>query len=235
MEAPETFSYTIGWFYLLKIGNEIPLFLSIVIGICLVSVFAEEHTRKTDQVILCTYHGRKLVYHAKMFTGIIFGMFLTITSFVITFFTVYILFGLDSADAPAQFIFASISVNMTCSQMVLIYYGCLLIMELFYCLAIMVISEITGSNTISLAILFAYTMIGLFLNIPEKFRIASQIWGYSPNKVSSIYNVFDCRMIPIAGISFASWQIIPVVYALLILVIYFTGRSVYRNYQVKGR
>ena len=90
-EVPETFSYTIGWFYLLKMGNEIPLFLSIVIGICLVSVFSEEHTRKTDQVILCTYHGRKLAYHAKMFAGILFGLVFTLVCFVITFVTVYIL------------------------------------------------------------------------------------------------------------------------------------------------
>ena len=168
-------------------------------------------------------------------TGILFGLVFTLVCFVITFVTVYILFGLDGANAPAQFIFTSTSANMTCAQMVLLYYGCLLIMELFYCVAIMILSEITGSNTISLAILICYTMMGLFLNVPGKFRIASQIWGYSPNKISSIYHVFDCRMISIAGIPYASWQIIPVVYILLILMIYFIGSSVYRNHQVKGR
>ena len=73
------------------------------------------------------------------------------------------------------------------------------------------------------------------IEIPEQFRIASQIWDSLPMKFLSIWDVFTTRTVTVGDYCFVSWQFVPAVYLVACFIIAIIGKSLFQNYQVSGR
>ena len=78
IEKPLTYEYSDGY---QEAGTQmvfVGLLQTLLIAICIPSVFAEEHIRKTDQLNLCTNMGKKTLYLAKIAVGISFSLAATV-------------------------------------------------------------------------------------------------------------------------------------------------------------
>lgn len=74
------------------------------IAICLSTVFIIEHTRKTDQLILCSRYGKKKLYLAKLFVGLTVGLGFALLLSILFLGIIDFLYGLDGFDVILQFV-----------------------------------------------------------------------------------------------------------------------------------
>lgn len=94
---------------------------------------------------------------------------------------------------------------------------------------IMFLSACFSRSIVPMALIFIRIMLGMFLNIPERLRISSQIWDWLPINYLFASNIYDTRLFPFFGHYLTSWQILPVLYAVLGILIAVAGRSVYKR------
>ena len=82
----------------------IGLFVLMAVSICLLGLFSEEHTNRTDQLILCSKHGKGMAYQAKIFAGISFaiGTSLSLSAFAAVLSVC--IYGTDDFNAMFQLI-----------------------------------------------------------------------------------------------------------------------------------
>lgn len=58
---------------LIKIAYTVSILQLLLIGICLTGVFTDEHTRRTDQLLLSGRLGKKELFRVKMLAGMSFA------------------------------------------------------------------------------------------------------------------------------------------------------------------
>lgn len=98
----------------------IGLFVLMAVSICLSVLFAEEHTKRTDQLILCSKHGKVMAYWAKIFAGISFAIGISLLFSIFAVVLSVGIYGMDGFDAMFQLMFAKYSYPLTACQAVLI-------------------------------------------------------------------------------------------------------------------
>ena len=204
---PVEYRYKEGWWRLLDCVYTIGLLAIMVTAICLSGPFVEEHTRKTDQLILSSRYGRQpcfAVYGAEGFTAD---------------------FRLTGGYFP----------SMTLGEAVLISYGCMTAAVLVAGAFVMVLSELLKSSIGALSLVTGMVLLSMWVDIPEHLRVLSQIWSYMPSEFIAQWNLFNPRTVPLFGSFFLSWQVVPVLYLLLGLLFALTGRALFVRYQVRGR
>ena len=170
----------------LTIGIMTLLFMAV----CLSAVFSEEHTRRTDQLILSSAKGKNAAYWAKIFAGttvsVICAVLMTLTTIVLSLG----IYGTDGYNAALQIEFMTYSYPLTIGQACLILYGILIVTSVLFGLFVMVMSEFFHSGTVAMAISTVLIIAGQMIEIPEQFRIVSQIWDSLPMKFLSIWDVY---------------------------------------------
>lgn len=99
----------------------------------------------------------------------------------------------------------------------------------------MVISERFRSGIVALAISTGLIILGNVIMIPTQYRVIAQIWDWLPMAYLSIWNIFDTRTFCLFGHCFTSWQVVPIGYIVLSILLAFWGKYIYLRYQVSGR
>lgn len=211
------------------------LLVLLLIAICLSGVFSEEHTRKTDQIILCSSFGKTRVYWVKIMAGISFAAISTIVLSLFTWITVLCLHGADGFQAAFQLIYRATSAPVTCGQAMLILYGTMLYAAIVTSIFVMVLSELLHSNIAALAVSAGLLIIAMIVNVPAQHRVLAQIWSWLPWCFLTPWNVFAPYTVSVSGYHFTSWQAVPVIYLAAGIVITAVGKPIYQRFQVSGR
>ena len=99
IKTPIVYEHQEAYNTLLSCYQTIGLFVLLLIAICLSGIFSEEHTRKTDQIILCSPLGKTFVYWVKITTGISFAVVSTLLLSLFTFILTICLHGADAVYA----------------------------------------------------------------------------------------------------------------------------------------
>lgn len=213
------------------------MLLTFFIGISMVSVFVEEHTRKTDQLILCSRYGRTKLYFAKILAGSIV-VFVTNLLFVSVgvagkFFS----YGSEGFRASIQVVTAFwYSYEMTAGVALLIMIGLLLLSSVLTAIFTMVLAEVLRNGIGAMAIVVGGLFAARLVVIPNSWRVLSQLWSYLPINLLKVDMGFtDLRLVPFFGMQLTTWQFAPILYVLLIVVLLCVGKRVYQSYQVNGR
>lgn len=235
METPFVYQYYDGYQKALSGLLTVGLVVLLFVAICLSGVFSEEHTRRTDQLLLCSINGIDVVYWVKLAAGITVAGVGACLMAILTIGLSLGVYGTDGAQAMIQLMYERYSWPLTMWQAVLIAYAMLVIAAVLVSILVMVGSEALKSNIAVLAIATGLLVLAMYVNIPEQYRVMAQVWDYLPMKFLSVPNVFDVRMIPIFGVCLASWQFVPVVYLAAGCVFMLAGRYIYKRYQVTGR
>lgn len=233
---PVTYVYHEAYDILFDAFYTVGVEMLLLIAITLSSVFADEHTRRTDQLILSSMKGKSLAYWAKLLAG---GTVSAACAFILALTTVGLSLGIYGASGfhaalqlEAHFYSCSLSLGQAC----LIMYGALIITALLWGVFVMVLSELLHSSIAALAVSTGLILLGMIIgSIPDQYRIIAQIWDSLPMVFLSPWNVFSVRPITLLGHCFTSWQTIPIIYILCSILIAIAGKRVFRQYQVSGR
>lgn len=234
LKPPFTYRSYEGYYILTRGFMTIGLAALLFASICMASVFTQEHTYRTDQLLLSSAYGRHKVYWAKLCAGITVALAGSAAMVLPAVATAFGIYGTEGFTAMAQ-LDLDYSYPLTMGQVCLIVYAMLFAAVVFVSVFVMTLSEIVKGNVAALAVSFGLIIAGMMVSIPKQYRAAAQIWDWLPTRFLSIWHVFDVRMIPIFGQCYVSWQIVPLLYAAAGIAIAAVGRQVYGRYQVSGR
>ncbi len=213
------------------------MLMTFFIGISMVTVFAEEHTRKTDQLILCARYGKGKAYFAKILAGslVVFGGNMLFAGVLIVgrFFS----FGTEGFGAAIQSVVAPwYSYPLTMGQALLLMTGILLLSSVLVAVFAMLLAEVLGNSVGAMAVVVGLLFAARLVPIPPSFGVLSQAWNYMPINLLKVDEGFlDPRLVNLFGLQLTTWQFAPILYVVLIGVMVFAGSRFYRRYQVSGR
>lgn len=239
LEYPFTYEYTTAYEYLLTMhgGYMCCMLLTFFIAVSMVGVFAEEHSRKTDQLVLCTKHGRYQLYFAKILAGsiVVFGtnLLFILVALAGNFFS----YGAEGFQASIQVATAFwYSYELSAGEAVLIIMGLLLLSSVMVAAFAMVLAEILRSAIGAMAIIVGGLFVARLVVIPASWGLMSQLWNYIPINLLKVDQGFtDLRLVSVFGLQLTSWQFAPIMYVLITVAVIVIGNKVYRSYQVSGR
>lgn len=239
VELPFVYEYALGYELLVDMQGIYMtcMLITFLIAISMVTVFVDEHTRKTDQLILCARYGKGKVYFAKILAGslVVFGVNLlfTLTEVVGKFFS----YGAEGFDAAIQSIMAPwYSYPLSMGQTLLWMIGLLFLSSVMVAIFAMLLAEVLRSSIGAMAVVVGLLFAARLVPIPITFRVLSQAWNYLPINMLKIDQGFlDLRLVNLFGLQVTNWQFAPILYVTLIVLMVLGGAKVYRRYQVSGR
>lgn len=235
LSQPVTFRYIEGYVYLFQALNTIGLMILVGVTICLAGTFTEEHIRKTDQLILSSRYGRQTIYWAKILSGISFSILYALLLIVPAFCLSLFLYGAEGFTASFQLLYPAYSYPLSVGGAILLSYLMIVLAGVITGVFVMMLSELLRSNIGTLSVVVGMIMLTLFFNVPEQYRVMSQLWDYLPSEFVAVWSIFGRRTVPMFGTCLTAWQACPILYILCGALIAFAGRSVYVRYQVQGR
>ncbi len=239
IEVPFTYEYASGFDSMLG-GQGIYMMcmlLTFFIAISMVSVFAEEHSRKTDQLILCARYGKDRLYIAKLVAGSLVVFAINILFVVTAVIGKTFSYGPEGFRAALQLITVywypyALSVGET----TLIAIGLLCLSSVMVTIFTMLLAEVLKNSVGAMAIVTGGLFVARLVSIPPSMGILSQLWSYLPINILKIDEGFtDLRLVHFFGTKLTTWQFAPILYLILIGVMVWGGSKVYKDYQVSGR
>lgn len=235
IKTPYVYEEHGGFSNLLSYYQTFGFFVLMLNAICLSGIFTNEHTRKTDQIILCSPLGKTKLYGAKITVGISFAALSSALYIAFLFLSTRCLYGLEGSQAPYQFLDALSSDPLSCGQALLIAYGILLLASVVTGVFVMVLSELLKSGIATLAISTGLLILSMIVSMPKQYRVLAQIWNWLPWSFLSPFNIFGNYTISVFGHYFTPWQAVPVLYLAAGVIIVCLGKPVYQRFQVSGR
>ena len=235
VKTPFVYQHHEAYNILISCFQTVGLFVLLLIAICLSGVFSEEHTRKTDQIILCSPLGRTWLYWVKITAGISFTVISAILLSLFTFIMTICLHGADGFHAAFQLVYIRNSAPITCGQAILIAFGSMIFAAIVISIFVMVLSELLRSNIAALAVSTGFLIMAMIVAVPKQYRLLAQVWDWLPWCFLAPWNVFGMYTLSIFGHYFTSWQAVPIIYLVAGILIAAVGRPMYRRFQVSGR
>ncbi len=234
IEKPFVYAYIDGWHRSVTYMYSMNMLLLLLIAVSLSPVFADEHGRRTDQLILCSRYGRKPLYMAKLAAGISFAIAEVLVFGIIFVLLTFSIYGTDGFSAPVQLIYLT-SHPMTMGELAVLMYGLLMAAVVLYSIMVMVISEISKSNVATIGFMVMFLIISLFVNIPEQYRVIGQLFDMLPMILVTTWGILDMRLTPIPGGYLTLWQSALILYLIAMVVLLLIGKRCYGRYQIKSR
>ena len=239
LEKPFRYAAHEGWYRTFDWLNTIGMLMMLFVTICLSGAFPEEHTRRTDQLVLSSRNGRTVLYRAKLLAGVSTALLGAGAMTALVFALALPLYGADGFGAPVQIAygvcFLLYSGPLSVGQASLLGYVCVLAASVVYAAFILTLSELLRSATGTMAISVALMLAGMLFSIPVHLRALAQIWDWLPFGFLNIWRIVDMRTLTVFGQVWLSWQAVPVLYLLAAALLAAGGWLVYRRYQVTGR
>ncbi|MDE7274119.1 MAG: hypothetical protein K2N95_13835 [Lachnospiraceae bacterium] len=237
-DTPVMYLFHEGYSKLISNGmNTLGLLVLLFVCICMASVFTEEHTRRTDQLILSGAKGKSAVYWAKLAAGASVSAACAALLSVFVSVLVLVIYGAEGFQASLRislYLWSS-SCTMSLGQACLAAFGILILTAVFVGVLVLVLSEVLHSNIATLSVCTGAIIAGMVGRIPDQYRVFAQVWDWLPMRFLNAEYIFDVRMLPLFGHCFVSWKVVPVLYVLTGVLAAMAGKVVYRNYQVCGR
>lgn len=233
--TPYTYYYHEGYSTLIKTFNGLGVLVPLFIAICLSNVFAEEHIRRTDQLILSGVNGKTAAYLAKILSGITVSVSCSALMVLAAFGLCLGIYGAEGFGMQIQATPYLFSYPMTIGESCLILGGITLVLAVLLSVFVMILSEALRSGIAALAVSTGLIILAQMFSVPPQYRALSQIWCWLPFSFLNRDTVFDVRTIPLFGHFLISWQIVPVLYLLGAVGFALVGKRLYQNYQVAGR
>lgn len=212
------------------------LLLSLLLSaVCLSTVFAGEHRRGMDQIILSTKHGRGETFAAKLMAGFVFVLIWTAILAVILTLTIYASYGLSGLKAIVQMEVPTSSYPMTFLQFFEVQLVILFTATVLFAAISMAFSEILKNGIAVMGLMIGFYLATQFISIPKSFRIISQSVAMLPTELINVWSLFDNRLVIVFGHYQTMFAVSPVIYLLLSVLLCIIAWQFYRRYQVGGR
>lgn len=217
-------------------GMEVMVFLEILfLAVVLAPLFPQEHLRRTDQLILSCRFGRGKAYAAKLLAGVTVGVGFTALLLLAYLGMLGLVYGLEGANVPALFTHL-FPADLTIGEMVGILFLAALAAAVLVSVAVMLLAELTRNAIAAMAVVLGILLLTTMIYaVPENLRGLATLWYGIPSNFLCLRGAFRYPLLTLGEAAFPTWQVTPVVWLLLALVIALAGRWVYNRYQVGGR
>ena len=235
LQTPLVYQYHDGYMTILEVFLTVGFMMLLYTAIALANVFPDEHTLRTDQLVLSSPMGRKRIYWVKLAAGITVGVMGALLMTLLTWSISLYIYGTEGYDTPIQLFYTTYAGNLTLGQACLIAYGCLTVTAVLISVLVMFLSELLHSGIAALSITTAMIVASCLYQFPAEYRLLSQLWDYLPTGFLAMWNVFDHRLVSLLGMQFTSYQIVPVIYLIAAVLLSILGKKLYARYQVTGR
>ena len=238
LSKPFTYQYSEGFYQLISMNGVymIVLFSGFQLAVVVSRIFAEEHQRGLDQLILCSRFGRGRLYFAKIAAGILFALLAVAVMSGIHMLVNFAIFGMDGFSAAIQLIAGWYAYPLSVGRILFIMLGICFLASVLTSIFIMVISEKFRSSMAGMAAAIAIIGAARLITVPREFRILSQIWNYFPINLLKLDQGFlDVRLVSVFGGKMTSWQFAPILYLFLGILLVLMGKRCYCRCQVQGR
>lgn len=235
-QVPLTFCWDMGPSMMLAAFKTILALTALMTGMIFSGVFAEEHMRKTDQLVLCSRHGRGRLYLAKLLAAMTLGVAGTLLVEGLTFLSFGVLYGYGKNwNGMLQMYLESSPFALTLGEGIVILTVLLLLAAVLHSVLALVFSGWTRSSLASMSLMVVYTLGTLFINVPERLRVLSQCLYLMPAKLVRGSAFYDARLVGGGGRYLTNWQTGIILYPLLALGLALLGSLIYRRWQISGR
>lgn len=235
IQKPFTFYEYTAYDEMFGVYETAAIMLLVMLSITLAGVFANESSRRTDRIILCTKNGRTKLYLAKMLAGMTVCAGSALLLSVLIWASATALYGFSGANAAFQFIFQYSSLPINCLQAVLISFAMLVVSAAVFGVMVMLLSLVTRSSIASMAISMAFIITAMFVSIPDEFRTLCQLWESLPWTFNAVWSVFSERTFPGLGTRLTPYQAVPMIYLVVGAIICAVGGIVWRKRQTVSR
>ena len=217
-------------------GMEVMVFLEILfLAVVLAPLFPQEHLRRTDQLILSCRFGRGKAYAAKLLAGVTVGVGFTALLLLAYLGMLGLVYGLDGANVPALFTHL-FPADLTIGEMVGILFLAALAAAVLVSVAVMLLAELTRNAIAAMAVVLGILLLTTMIYaVPQNQPRLATLWYLIPSNFLCLRGAFRYPLLTLGEAAFPTWQVTPVVWLLLALVIALAGRWVYNRYQVGGR
>lgn len=234
LDTPITFYYYDGYNALLK--NFLPVGLTVLlfVTISLSGIFPEEHTRRTDQLMLSCSKGKNTAYFSKICAGITMAAVFSLLISALTAGLTLGIYGADGFNTVLQ-IHYDYSYPLTFGQACILVYGILIITAVFMGILVMILSEALHNSIATLAVSTGFILLGAILNVPPQYRVLSLLWNVLPTTFLKLESIFTVQLLTLFGHCFTLWQAVPVIYILCGITAVAIGKYIFARYQVSGR
>lgn len=235
-DEPITYNgYFDGWLQIADIMKMVACMEIMFIAICLSTVFTVEHTRKTDQVILCTSLGKKKLYTAKIFAGLTVGVGFTLLISLLIFGIIAFLYGFDGYQTILQFILLR-PFYLTIGHAALILVALSFVGVALVSIFTMVLSEVTKNSIATIGTIAGVLLVTMFImEMPANLKLLSEIWYMLPSNLVSLNGAFRYSIFHVGDNLLIAYQYAPFVYLIVSIIFMFIGKVAYDRYQVTGR
>lgn len=234
-----TYEYSTAYQYIVGMhGNYmVSMLITFFIAICMGNVFVEEHTRKTDQIILCTRYGRGKLYFAKILAGSIVTLAAVIMLEAVTIAGNFISYGAEGFNAAVgSMLLQWYTYGLTMGEALLITMGLLLLSSILIGIVTMVLAEILHSAIGAMAIIIGGLFAARLVPVPAAWGIISKLWNCIPINLIKIDQGFsDLRLFSLFGAELTIWQFAPLLYMAIGALLVLLGKRVFCNLQITGR
>lgn len=235
LETPFVFYYTDGYGELMVSAYILCFIMLFFTAICLSGIFTKEHTYRTDQLLLSSRLGKKIIYFAKVAAGMSFIAIAALIMIVTVTALSLLIYGADGFTAALQLLLPLYPYPLQTGWGVIIMYALLWLAVLVTGAFVMMLSELLKSENAALALISGVLFASLFLNVPARFRVLSRIWAYLPSNILSTGRVFGLELVPFFDHFLTAWQVTPISYLLSGGAFIVIGMRQYVKYQVSGR
>lgn len=192
-------------------------------------VFPGEKATKTEGLILSSALGKKSTYGAKMLAGITVSLGTALTVGILSFAVCLGFYGTEGFNLPLNFEVNFVMYPLSVGQGSLMLYGMLLISAALWAVFIMFVSEFIKNGMATLSASMLLLIVTNMVSFPVSARVLGQIWDWLPLNYPSVWNMFDERTLPIFGKCFTSWQVLPLIYLCLVIMLFFFGKRKYER------
>lgn len=234
-ERPLIYESYDGYERILRSFSPWAVFTLLFSAVCLSNLFAREHSRKTDRLVLSCVRGRKTAYRAKILAGVTISFASGLATAVLTAALSLSLYGTQGFDRPLRLQYGRCSYPLTVGQACFIAYGVVLVTSILAAVFVMVLSEAFCSGVAALSVSWALIFRGGNVMFPNHYRLISQIWDWSPMTCVMTGIVFDVRTLPLRGHYFTCWQVVPVIYLILAARLVILGEKIYTKYEISAK
>lgn len=207
--------------------------LLLLVGISVTGVFADERSRGTDQIIFCSVNKYK-IFWAKMIAGITVAFTIAVVFFGLALLLGIGVYGAGGFDTQIQINIPGCMLPITIGQAVFILFGLLVMAGILYAVLSAFLSQILGNHSAAMGVMVMIMLLSM-LNIPENFRIISQMWRYMPGAFIGSWTFTDYRLTKVFGHYLNIFQMAPIVWGLVAVIVFLVAKLAYDRYQVKGR
>lgn len=206
----------------------------ILIAISITGIFADEKSTGADQIIYSSKNGRNKLFISKVLAALTVGIIIPIVIYVPIVITNIIVYGSDGFDACLQILIPQSLYSFSIGQSVLIMFGLLVVASLVYVAFALLLSIATKNHSASSAAMIVMMFLSMF-NIPQRFRLLSQIWNIVPSGHIGTWTLIEYRLINLFGHQFNTLQYSPVVWILIAIVFIVVASILYKKYEVEGK